>query len=232
MKISDYVWEEIWRKDPYSNSAERESRAKMRIQRIKEIMPKDGNLGRVIELGCGDGSFAKALLSDKSMCIESYLGLDKSTTAISKARGKLNNCKRVTFKCTDIHDVDEGEIKFNTVIACGLLEHICDIEKALLTIKKLCALDGLVIMTMSNTLSAMYIDRKIKERLGSWRYGYQRNYRPEEWRSLLENDFHAMVVKVFQADWDNKVVAVIDRFGSIFNKQIGRYIIASAAPKW
>lgn len=85
---------------------------------------------------------------------------------------------------------------------------------------------------MSNTLSAMYIDRKIKERLGSWRYGYQRNYRPEEWRSLLENDFHAMVVKVFQADWDNKVVAVIDRFGSIFNKQIGRYIIASAAPKW
>lgn len=232
MKKFDYVWEEVWRKDPYSNSTERASRAKMRIERVKEIIPKDRSLGSVIELGCGDGSFATALLSDKSIGVESYIGFDKSKTAISKARDKLKDDKRVNLKCMDILDLDKMDIKVNTVIACGLLEHVCEVDRALLTIKNLCAPDGLIIMTMSNTMSAMYIDRKIKERVGSWRYGYQRNYSPEEWKNILKGHYHWKEMKVFHADWDCKFVAAVDRLGSVFNKKIGRYIIASAVPKW
>lgn len=231
MKENDYVWEEIWRKDPYSSSKERESRAKIRLRQFRAFIPKDKNLGRVIEFGCGDGSFAKELLSDDTIHIEKYHGFDKSSTAISRAIENLKLDSRAEFKCTDIHDIDAEKFEADTIISFGLLEHIRDINGALAIFSRICSPDGLFITTMSNTLSAMYIDRRIKERLGSWRYGYQKNYHPGEWRNLLQGHFNPRELKIFHGDWDNKAVAIIDRFGSIFNKKVGRYIISSASPK-
>ena len=46
----NYVWEEIWKSDPYSSPEERVSRAKRRLESIRNALEPKVDLGRVIDL--------------------------------------------------------------------------------------------------------------------------------------------------------------------------------------
>lgn len=230
MKNSEYVWEGIWSTDSYGKSKERMTRAAKRVRHFKEILGERKNLGKVVEFGCGDGSFAKLLLSDETLNIEKYLGFDRSATAISRAEENLKSEHHVALECADIHEIELGASSADTVIACGLLEHIQDVESVLKRFQEICAPNAILIFTMSNTLSSMYLHRRLKEIFGKWRYGYQKNYFPSEWRKALEKYFLPEKINVFHGDWDYGLVAVIDRAGGIFHKEVGRYIISIACP--
>lgn len=230
IKKNKYIWEDIWQQDPYAISEERSRRASNRIGHFKDLIDNENSLGRVVEFGCGDGSLAKLLLSDEVLRLESYLGIDKSFTAIDRAKSNLQNNLRASFINSDILDVDLENFSADTVIACGVLEHIEDVESVLRKIQKICVPGGIVILTMSNTLSTMFIDRRVKELLGVWRYGYQKNYYPHELENLIGNYLTWNNSKVVHGDWDYKIVATLDRLGSILFKTIGRYIILTATP--
>src|SRR5438552_4108351 len=85
---SDYVWDEIWKADSYNNADERKRRALKRVEVFKHLI-RGRPLGDVVELGCGDGSLYRALRAESDLGVTSYVGIDRSPTAIARANAHL-----------------------------------------------------------------------------------------------------------------------------------------------
>ena len=75
---------------------------------------------KILDIGCGPGQFARFLQSEVSNV--NYLGIDTSSTAISQAQEKTNDCK---FICTTLDNID-GQILnvIDLFLALEVLEHI------------------------------------------------------------------------------------------------------------
>ena len=226
----NYVWEEIWKSDVYKNPNERASRAIMRLQRIKMALTPLTDLGRVIELGCGDGSFAFALTKDGGLFLNQYLGLDRSSTAIARAVAQVAD-KRCKFDLVNIETLQLPQVSADTILMLGVLEHLEEPDRALRTIREACAPDGRVIFTTSNSLSMMYVNRRIREWAKRWPYGFQKNYTPSEFAQQLEVYFDVVRTETIHGDWDFPFSAFVDRVLSTINTDISRYILVVCKPK-
>jgi ubiquinone/menaquinone biosynthesis C-methylase UbiE len=228
---SQYVWEEIWRTDDYGSPAMRTSKALDRAAQIRRMLGPRVELGKVVELACGDGSLANVLLSNSQWGVRTYVGIDRSSTAVSRAREKLASFKNVTLRQEDVLQLRTSPGPADTVIACGLAEHIVDVESAVSVMRAICGSHGRLIITVSNKLSLMYVARKRRELLGTWPYGYQKNYTPNELHGLLARHFATCSIEVTHGHWDFPFSTLCDRVGRMFSKNIGRYIFALAQPR-
>jgi SAM-dependent methyltransferase len=114
------------------------------------------------------------------------------------------------------------------VIACGVLEHIPDAGDAVSEIARILRDEGRLMLTTSHTNSIVYLERRIREALRLWPYGYQRNCRAAELQRLLEPSFEATVIESAQTAWDFPFAAVGDRIiGACTERPWGRYLTAS-----
>lgn len=223
-----FVWEHVWRSDEYAAPGERARRAVRRARALRMMLP-GARLGAVAELGCGDGSFAEVLLRDRAWGVTSYLGIDRSPTAVHRARERLGHLANVQFSEYDVENLGAICAPVDTVIACGVLEHMRDPDKILeQAVGALRNPGGRLILTTSNTLTMMYLARLWRELLHRWPYGYQKNYTPGELRALLDRHFSRVTLRVVQGDWDYPILTFLDRFCAAFNKNVGRYIYAVA----
>jgi SAM-dependent methyltransferase len=220
-----YVWDDVWRSDPYNSSCERHARARRRLAAIEPCLAPNADLGNVLELGCGDGSYADCLAQSNRFHVATYVGIDLSPTALDRARSSVRDT-RFRFQLADISSVDFPTDSADTVFMLGVLEHLLDSSNVLARLQRVLRPNGRLILTTSNTLSLMYVKRRLREALQLWPYGYQRNYTPSEFRSLLAPHFEEQVLEPFQGDWDFPLVAVVDRAAAWVNKDFSRYILA------
>lgn len=226
----NYVWEEIWKSDPYNSPEERTSRARRRLESIRSALEPRADLGRVLELGCGDGSFACALANEERLKVDRYLGLDRSSTAIARARKQASDTK-LNFDLTDLTFLQMPVGSADTVFMLGVLEHLENPEAILRTIHGLCSADARIIFTTSNTYSMMYVNRRFREWMGRWPYGFQRNYTTKEFCQLLGTHFDVVHDERIHGSWDFPLATVVDRgFGAISN-DFARYILVVCKPK-
>lgn len=75
---------------------------------------------RVLDLGCGDSSTARLLLTRR---IASYVGIDGSEGMVEAARSVLDD-PRAQFVHADIEDADMGEGAFDAVVARMSLHYV------------------------------------------------------------------------------------------------------------
>jgi 2-polyprenyl-3-methyl-5-hydroxy-6-metoxy-1,4-benzoquinol methylase len=226
----NYVWEEIWKSDPYNRPEERVSRAKRRLESIRNALEPRVDLGRVIEFGCGDGSFACALASDERLKVEQYIGFDRSSTAIARAR-KQPSDSELNFNLADLASLQLPAGTADTVFMLGVLEHLQNPETMLRTIRGACSAGARVVFTTSNTRSMMYVNRRIREWMGRWPYGYQRNYTTKEFCQMLDAHFEVLYEERIHGAWDFPLSAVVDRGLSAISNDFGRYILIVCKPK-
>lgn len=226
----DYVWEDIWKSDPYNNPEERAFRARRRLESIRAALAPRVDLGRVIELGCGDGSFARALLDEERLTINQYLGFDRSSTAIARARKQASGAK-LAFEVADLTSLKLPADSADTVLMLGVLEHLQSPETILRAIRGACSADARIVFTTSNTRSMMYLDRRIREWAGRWPYGYQRNYTTKEFCQLLDAHFDVIHDERVHGAWDFPFAAAVDRGLGAISGDFSRYILAVCKPK-
>jgi ubiquinone/menaquinone biosynthesis C-methylase UbiE len=222
-----YVWDEIWRKDPYNEPHERRERARRRLTAIAPLLAATSDLGDVLELGCGDGSFANCVAESADHQILSYLGLDLSPTALGRAQSELRDA-RFRFELADISKVELRPDSADTIFMLGVLEHLPDPSLVLARLQRVLRLNGRFILTTSNTLSLMYAKRRLREMLDLWPYGYQRNYTPQEFRNLLAQHFVDLAILPMHGDWDFPLATFVDRAAACFDRDFSRYILALA----
>lgn len=83
---------------------------------------------RILDLGCGNGRFAKYLLANRVEC--TYVGLDKSERLLTIAQGQTANPK-FSFKQADLSNSTwETTLThtFDLVVAFGIMHHIAPFD--------------------------------------------------------------------------------------------------------
>jgi SAM-dependent methyltransferase len=77
--------------------------------------------GRVLDLGCGDGSFANEILADRYAAVE---GLDLATAAIRRAEANARG-PHVRFRAADIAALNYAELpRYDAAFLIGILHHV------------------------------------------------------------------------------------------------------------
>jgi SAM-dependent methyltransferase len=92
--------------------------------------------GRVLEVGCGVGTFTRRILdSDR---FDSLLSIDLEPAAVAHCRENLRS-SRVEFRCVDVRELEGA---FNLIVCMNVLEHIPDDSGALARMLRLLAPEG------------------------------------------------------------------------------------------
>lgn len=219
--ISPSVWDNIWRKDSYSNPNLRQLKAKVKISILLEFFQPTPKWS-VLDLGCGAGYLAEAL-SETTGC--KVIGIDSSSVAIELAKRASNN-DRINYFYADANKTDLSLNKFDLVICSGILEHVKDWEALVVKINSILKPNGKVFITSSNPYSFVLPHRWLKQIFGLWRYGYQKNISINYISKVLEeNNIKVKRTKILPYLGDLKFVGLLDLFFYKIVKSIGRYVI-------
>lgn len=98
--------------------------------------------GRVLDVGCGDGSIAEGVVERAG----AYLGIDVSPLAIAAARRRLPAAR---FAVRGIEDLGD-EAPFDLVMAFEVVEHLADPQAALARISELLSPRGVLVLSTPN----------------------------------------------------------------------------------
>jgi ubiquinone/menaquinone biosynthesis C-methylase UbiE len=190
----------------------------------------------LLDLGCGDGLFAKILFADKG---KEIIGCDISSECVAKA--SLHNIyKSVTI--VDARHLPYNDESFTTVLSNCVLEHIPEDEKVLGEVSRVLRKDGRFIFTVPSenfvknlkTQNEKYV-KNLNERLQHFHYRS-----PQEWERLLQQsgltleEFRYYLPKSVQQVWETytqffiKKVLGRELCGLLGTKKVGMYFIVRA----
>jgi len=88
---------------------------------------------RVIDVGCGDGTYTLELFKRRPKYL---LGIDASQKAVEAAYKKAKRHKSLEFRVEDIYDLVHRKERFDIAVVRGLLHHLYDPQKAVSAISK------------------------------------------------------------------------------------------------
>ncbi|MEI8337952.1 MAG: class I SAM-dependent methyltransferase [bacterium] len=121
----------------YDNNPEVSTQTKEIFTQFKKYFPLSMN---ILDFGCGDG---RALAFAKKLGFKNIYGIEISNHLLKKAR---------TLEVTIFDSVDKipTDLKFDTVIADNVFEHVLDLDKVLNDIKKLMSDNSVLIAFVPN----------------------------------------------------------------------------------
>ncbi len=226
--ISRTVWDRVWQGDRYSRATVRLSRARHKLDWLTSRGWLHGVAGRVLEIGCGSGYVLRELVQRRPG-MGQVVGCDISFAALRQAHDSLSFCAPpVRLVHASASHLPFASGTFNAVLAFGVLEHMQDPKLALDEIHRVLALEGTVLLIASSNRSFVYGARLLRQMLGLWPYGFQRNVPPFAFKQLVENRFPPVDLGTLHTAFDFPASAVLDRLISLFAANWGRYILVRA----
>lgn len=214
------VWDNVWKRDVYSRPDLRREKAAIKVKKLlSNIKIKSATI--VLDLGCGGGYIARELFSKTNAQI---YGIDSSEEAIHLAVEKSKKTT-IEFKHADVRKIPFPDDFADVVLCIGVIEHVMDYENCIKEIKRVLKNDGIVYVVSSNRDSFIYEQKVIRERLGIWNYGYQKNWTKDGLENIfLKQGFSTQYIEVNKGIGNFKIIDKMDILFSTSNKKRGRYI--------
>lgn len=222
-----YAWEKIWAKGRYSTDAARLVKARRKYAAFDAMGSIPINFGKIVEIGCGNCAFIKLAVA-KGSHFESYLGIDKSPTALARARANTTKVKNCTFVNGDAINIPATTGSIDTIIGLGVLEHVEHVAEYVQELRRVAAPGARLLISTSNTKSAMHGARRIRESIGAWPYGYQRNDSVNSLSSLLRPNFEIKSLTTLHGDKDFIFSTAIDMTIGLVAPMWGRYLLCES----
>jgi len=219
-----YAWEKVWQKGMYSTDALRLIKARRKYEALESMGAISNNFGNIVEIGCGNSAFFK-LAIEKGVQFKNYLGIDKSPTALIRAKANTQEIKNCTLINRDAINIPLENNSTNTIIALGVLEHIEDVTAYIQELRRIAAPGATLLLTTSNTRSTMHGARRIRELIGAWPYGFQRNDSVNSLSHLLEPSFRIESLSTLHGDADFIFSTAIDVGIGLVAPMWGRYLV-------
>lgn len=184
--------------------------AAARLKSIVKLLPRDKDLGNVIDVGCGNGTSLFMLKKDYGYKFNPHgVEISDDAVAICKSRG-------IDAKVADVeNNIGFPDNSFDSVICSEVLEHLILPEKALEQIKRVAKKDAIFIFTVPNEA---YIIKRVKLLLGRDIF--------DEGRYCASEHLHFWIIdsfKRFLEDNGFETTKVIGRDGSIFGPLSVKY---------
>ena len=165
---------------------------------------------RVVDLGCGDGTYTFNLLNQKPTYV---LGIDASKVAIRLAQKKAKRFKNIKFISLDIYNLSSvKDKKFDVAIVRGLLHHLYDAPRAIQAISKIAPT---VIVVEPNGYNPIL---KLMEKFYSYHIQHEeKSYSPARLTSWFKKNngkiiksFYCGLVPFFCPDWMAKALKKLE----------------------
>jgi len=101
--------------------------------------------GKVLDVGCGDGTFTSGL--KKLNGVKEVLGVDISSTAISKAKAQYAD---IEFKAVSVTELPFPQESFDFITAVEVAEHIFDVEQMFKEFNRVLRKGGYLLITTTD----------------------------------------------------------------------------------
>lgn len=154
---------------------------------LKKRLLENENLGKTIELGCGDGVFTKTIAQNS----EKVIATDWSNEMVEKASQRFKNNEAIEVTREDCLNLSFKNNSFDTIIMINLLHVIHNPEKALDECKRILKRDGLLII-LSFTMQGMKLYHKLSL---IYRYFWAYGKPPKESRILTTTNVKELLDK-------------------------------------
>ena len=214
------VWDNVWKRDVYSKPDLRKEKAAVKVEKLlKHIMIDSSTI--VLDLGCGGGYVARELYNKTNSQI---YGIDSSKEAIQLSVDESKDTS-IKYQKADITRLPFPNDFADVILCIGVIEHVREYECCLKEIKRVLKNNGLVYAVSSNRNSFIYEQRIIRERLGFWNYGYQKNWTKDALESIFSaQGFLTQYLDIDKGIGNFRIVDKMDRLFSTPTKKRGRYI--------
>lgn len=83
---------------------------------------------RVIDIGCGDGTYTLELAAAGATEV---LGVDAASEAVERARERSADVANVRFDVVDIYELARTAARFDVAVVRGILHHLYEVERAI-----------------------------------------------------------------------------------------------------
>lgn len=174
---------------------------------FRELVDLKGK--RVLDLGCGDGTYTLEFLKEKPAFL---MGVDASKMAVRAAAKKVKGNRKIRFKALDIYKAGSLGGKFDVVILRGVLHHLYDPEKAIAVVSKIAPQ---VVVIEPNGFNPVL---KLLEKFSKYHVEHEeRSFFPpvlEGWFKKqgggIEKSFYAGLVPFFCPDWMARILKVLE----------------------
>jgi ubiquinone/menaquinone biosynthesis C-methylase UbiE len=140
-------WDRIWSYARYSEPSRRRARARQKIDLLTAVGLRVGPQDTVLDLGCGSGEVTLEL-ARRGARPERWLACDSSVAACSRAVAAFEReGLEVDVVCADARRLPHRHGAASIVIACGVLEHVPEVDDAVSEIARILRRGGRLMLT-------------------------------------------------------------------------------------
>ena len=214
------IWDNVWKTDVYSKPDLRKEKAAIKVEKLLKHITID-NSTMVLDLGCGGGYIARELYNKTRAQI---YGIDSSNEAIQLSVDKSKEIP-IRYQKADITELPFSDDFADVILCIGVIEHVKEYECCLKEIKRVLKSNGLVYVVSSNRDSFIYEQKIVRERLGFWNYGYQKNWTKDELENVFSIEgFLTQYIYIDKGIGNFRFIDKMDKLFSTPTKKRGRYI--------
>ena len=116
--VMAHLNEEIRKPDPWG--LDRNAYEQHRYARMLELLSHEARFGHAFEVGCAAGAFTERL----AVCCDHLHVVDILPAAIERCRGRLHQCKHITYSIGDVLAIREQPGFYDLIVAAEVLYYL------------------------------------------------------------------------------------------------------------
>jgi 8-oxo-dGTP diphosphatase len=207
------TWNQVWLSNSkeFSNQFVRRSRATKKVDALRSLSFRLQNGENIADIGCGTGEVSELIASQSNAIDCAIYCIDASRVALSKLQAKIPPESCLEIIIGSALNLPIPNAFFDKIITLGLAEHIEQPDALFGELKRVLKTNGELFITHSNVFSTYYLDRLVRQKLGRWPYGFQRNLSPHRFMSLVARYFRVEANLITLPGQDSASYKLIDR---------------------
>ena len=140
---------------------------------------------RLLDYGCGDGTFL-ALLSSTAARPSEGVGAELDSTQVNDCRTRLGEGRGLSFVSIDSLDDPAHRGQYDVVVCMEVLEHVVDLDPVIDRLWRLLAADGTLLVSVPVETGLPLLVKQAARRVAGWRgIGDYPGTSPYTWREYL-----------------------------------------------
>jgi SAM-dependent methyltransferase len=138
-----------------------------RFDRAQELVGIYG-AGRVVDIGCGDGTFLAMLMQSGNPPVAAT-GVELKPADVADCRARYGDIENLEFVTRSDAFVDDNERAFDTVICMEVLEHVIGLDEAVRDLARLTKPGGRVIISVPVETGLPLVAKQTLRTVLGWR---------------------------------------------------------------
>jgi ubiquinone/menaquinone biosynthesis C-methylase UbiE len=124
--------------------------------------------GRLLDYGCGDGTFLGLLLATADRPLEA-VGAELDEGQVLDCRRRFEDRAGLSFVSIDSLDLPEQDQRYDAVVCMEVLEHAVDVEAVLARLWRVLAPEGALLVSVPVETGLPLLVKQVVRRLAGWR---------------------------------------------------------------